>query len=315
MSERVLVTGGAGFIGSHVADRYIEAGYAVTVLDDLSTGRRQNVPDAAEFVEGSITDAETRALIAEGGFHIVNHHAAQVDVRVSVTDPMLDERINIGGLLNVLEGCKAGSVTRFVFASSGGVVYGESEALPHLESAAKLPVSPYGVSKLCSEYYLNCYRLLADLESVSLRYANVYGPRQSPDGEAGVVAIFGNRVSTKKPITIFGDGTQTRDYVFVRDVAEANLLVSAASLPDAEDIDGAAYNVGTGFETSVNDLAQAMLDVAEVEVPIQHQDARPGELQRNAVDPDRIQREFGWSPGVSLHEGLKKTYDWIVGQQ
>jgi UDP-glucose 4-epimerase len=314
MTERVLVTGGAGFIGSHVADRYIDAGFAVTVLDDLSTGRRRNVPEGAEFVERAVTDPATRALIAEGGFSIVNHHAAQIDVRVSVTDPMRDEQINIGGLLNVLEGARAGKVRRVVFASSGGVVYGESDDLPHREGAPKFPVSPYGVSKLSSEYYLNCYRLLFHLETVSLRYANVYGPRQNPHGEAGVVAIFGSRLIDQKPITIYGDGTQTRDYVFVGDVAYANLLASTAELLEG-DIDASAFNVGTGVETSVNELAQGMLDVAGAEVPIQHQDARPGELQRSAVDPAKSQRQLGWSPGTSLHDGLKITYDWITGQQ
>lgn len=315
MTDRVLVTGGAGFIGSHVTDRYLAAGYAVTVLDDLSTGNRQNVPEGAEFIQQSVTAPETRQLVAEGGFRFVNHHAAQIDVRVSVNDPILDEHINIGGLLNLLEGAREGGVARFVFASSGGVVYGESENLPHKEDASKLPVSPYGVSKLSSEYYLNCYRLLFDLEAVALRYANVYGPRQNPHGEAGVVAIFGSRVLAGKPITIFGDGTQTRDYVYVGDVANANLLASTAELSSPMDIDASAYNVGTGVETSVNQLAQAILDVADAEVPIQHQEARAGELQRSAVDPDKAQRLLGWSASASLQDGLKGTYDWIASQQ
>ena len=307
----VLVTGGAGFIGSHVADAYLAAGYSVTVLDDLSTGRRENVPPAARFLRADVGSTEARDLLADGGFTVLNHHAAQMDVRVSVTDPALDARINLLGLLNLLEGARRGGVRRVVFASSGGVVYDERGRLPHREEAGKLPVSPYGVSKMASEYYLAAYAGLYGLEVVSLRYANVYGPRQNPHGEAGVVAIFGSRVRAGKALTVFGNGEQTRDYVFVEDVARANLAATRAPVSAPESIDSAAFNVGTGVETSVNQLARLMLEVAARTVPITREPARAGELLRSALDCAKAARAWDWRPAVSLTEGLKRTYDWI----
>lgn len=307
----VLVTGGAGFIGSHVADAYLAAGYAVTVLDDLSSGRRENLPPPARFVHADVGGAEARDLLADGGFTVLNHHAAQMDVRVSVTDPARDARINLLGLLNLLEGARRGGVRRVVFASSGGVVYDERGTLPHREEARKLPVSPYGVSKLASEYYLATYAGLYGLEVVSLRYANVYGPRQNPHGEAGVVAIFGSRVRAGKPLTIFGDGEQTRDYVFVEDVARANLTATRAPLDALESLDAAAFNVGTGVETGVNRLAALMLEAAGHTVPITREPARAGELLRSALDCAKAARAWEWRAAVSLADGLKRTYDWI----
>ena len=315
MSRRVLVTGGAGFIASHVADLYIEKGWAVTVLDDLSTGRRKNVPAAAEFVECGVNDTRARKLLEEGGFTVLNHHAAQMDVRVSVTDPLFDERVNIAGLINLLEGARRGGVRRVVFASSGGVVYGEGNSLPHGEEALKLPVSPYGVSKLASEYYLAMYAQLHGLEVVPLRYANVYGPRQNPHGEAGVVAIFCSRILRQEPLTVYGDGTQTRDYVFVGDVARANLAATTGRLGRLRSIDDVAFNVGTGVETSVVELARTILNAAGANVPIEHVDARPGELQRSAVDPGKLEAQWSWRPEVGLAEGLQRTYDWIATDQ
>ena len=315
LSRRVLVTGGAGFIASHVADLYIEDGWEVTVLDDLSTGRRKNVPAAAEFVECGVNDTRARELLEEGGFTVLNHHAAQMDVRVSVTDPLFDERVNIAGLINLLEGARRGGVRRVVFASSGGVVYGEGDALPHREEALKLPVSPYGVSKLASEYYLAMYAQLHGLEVVPLRYANVYGPRQNPHGEAGVVAIFCSRILRQEPLTVYGDGTQTRDYVFVGDVARANLAATTGLLGRLRSIDDVAFNVGTGVETSVVELARTILNAAGANVPIEHVDARPGELQRSAVDPGKLEAQWSWRPEVGLAEGLQRTYDWIATDQ
>lgn len=315
MSRRVLVTGGAGFIASHVADLYLEDGWEVTVLDDLSTGRRKNVPAGAEFVQCGVNDAQASKLLEEGGFTVLNHHAAQMDVRVSVTDPLFDERVNIAGLINLLEGARRGGVRRVVFASSGGVVYGEGDALPHREKALKLPVSPYGVSKLASEYYLAMYAQLHGLEVVPLRYANVYGPRQNPHGEAGVVAIFCSRILREEPLTVYGDGTQTRDYVFVGDVARANLAATTGRLARLRSIDDVAFNVGTGVETSVLELARTILNAAGANVPIEHVDARPGELQRSAVDPGKLEAQWHWRPEVSLAEGLQRTYDWIATDQ
>jgi UDP-glucose 4-epimerase len=313
MAERVLVTGGAGFIGSHVADAFLVHGYAVTVLDNLSSGRRENVPAGAEFVQADIRAPEARALLASGRFGVLNHHAAQMDVRVSVRDPGFDADVNLMGLLNLLEGAREGGVGRVVFASSGGVVYGESDALPHPETAPKLPVSPYGVSKLGSEYYLAQYAILYGLAVRSLRYANVYGPRQSPHGEAGVVAIFGSRLRNRQGITVYGDGTQTRDYVFVADVARANVLATAAAPVPPRALDDLAVNVGTGTETDVNQLAATMMRAAGVEVPVEHAQARPGELQRSAVAVSRAAKLLGWRPEVPLAEGLRRTYAWIAG--
>lgn len=307
----VLVTGGAGFIGSHVADAYLAAGFSVTVLDDLSTGRRENVPREARFVRADVGSLEARDLLTDGGFTVVNHHAAQVDVRVSVSDPVLDARINLLGLLNLLEGARRGGVRQVIFASSGGVVYDERSPLPHREEAPKLPLSPYGVSKLASEYYLAAQARLYGLEVVSLRYANVYGPRQNPHGEAGVVAIFGSRLRAGRALTIFGDGEQTRDYVYVEDVARANLAATRAPVGALESVDAAAFNVGTGVETSVNQLARLMLQASGSTVPVTHEPARAGELQRSALDCAKAARLWDWRPAVSLTEGLRRTYDWI----
>jgi UDP-glucose 4-epimerase len=314
MTGRVLLTGGAGFIGSHVSDGYIAAGYEVTVLDNLSTGRQQNVPRKAKFVKADIGSPEARKLLVTGGFTILNHHAAQMDVRVSVTNPALDAQINILGLLNLLEGAREGGVKRVVFASSGGVVYGESDRLPHKEDAPKLPVSGYGCSKLASEYYLSTYFQLYGIDAVALRYANVYGPRQNTEGEAGVVAIFGSRILRGEPLTVYGDGKQTRDYVFVGDVARANVRAASGALPKRITIDSAAFNVGTGKETSVNDLVSTMLKASGKKVVVKNSPARAGELQRSAVDPGKIGKEWDWKPEMDLAEGLRRTYDWIVSQ-
>ena len=309
---RVLVTGGAGFIGSHVAEAYLAAGYEVTVIDDLSSGKKRNVPDGAELVICDICSEEARAIVASGKFSVLNHHAAQMDVRVSVSDPQLDARTNLIGLLNLLEGARHGGIEKVVFASSGGVVYGESGSPPYKEDANKVPLSPYGVSKLASEYYMSVYSHMYDVSAVSLRYTNVYGPRQNPHGEAGVVAIFGERIGRGGPITIFGDGKQTRDYIFVEDVAAANVAAAEWSAVGAETIDDAAFNIGTGIETSVNELAAIMVEIAGVDVTIQRAPARTGELQRNAVANDRAARELSWSPRVKLEVGIQQTYSWVM---
>ncbi len=312
MTKRALVTGGGGFIGSHVADAYLAAGYEVTVIDDLTGGRSENVPAGATFVHADIGSPTARQLLQTGGFSVLNHHAAQMDVRISVSDPELDARVNIMGLLNLLEGARAGGVRRVVFASSGGVVYGESDQLPHRESARKLPVSPYGVSKLTSEFYLGAYAQLHGMEVVSLRYANVYGPRQSPHGEAGVVAIFASRLREGRPLTVYGDGTQTRDYVFVEDVARANVAATHWPVPTIETIDDVAFNVGTGVETSVLTLAETLRSASGATVPIEHAAARPGELLRSSVSVEKAARLLKWRPDVDLADGLRQTYEWII---
>src|SRR5438034_1621854 len=310
MTRKVLVTGGAGFIGSHVVDAYLAAGDDVTVLDDLSTGKREQVPASATFVQADVRSPAARELLATGGFALLNHHAAQMDVRRSVADPLFDADVNVLGFLNLLEGARLGGVQRVVFASSGGTVYGETERLPVVESAPKLPASPYGTAKLASEYYLATFSQLYGLETVALRYSNVYGPRQNPHGEAGVVAIFAHRVLAGQPLTVFGDGGQTRDMVFVQDVVEANLAASRVALPSADGVDGVdgrAFNIGTGIETSVNDLAATLVTIGGRRVEIRHAAERPGELRRNALAVDKAAQGLGWRALVPVGDGLRRT--------
>ncbi|PYP46564.1 MAG: UDP-glucose 4-epimerase [Gemmatimonadetes bacterium] len=307
MTRKVLVTGGAGFIGSHVADAYRAAGDDVTVLDDLSTGKRAHVPTDAAFVQADVRSPAARELLAKGGFTLLNHHAAQMDVRRSVADPVFDADVNVLGLLNLLEGARLGGLQRVVFASSGGTVYGETMRLPVAESAPKLPGSPYGTAKLASEYYLATFSQLYGLETVALRYGNVYGPRQNPHGEAGVVAIFAHRVLAGQALTVFGDGAQTRDMVFVEDVVEANLAASHVALPPADGVDGRAFNIGTGIETSVNDIAATLVAIEGRRLAIQHAAPRPGELRRNALAVDKAAHGLGWRARVAVAEGLRRT--------
>jgi UDP-glucose 4-epimerase len=310
---RVLVTGGAGFIGSHVADAYLARGAEVWIVDDLSSGRRANVPGAAKFVQMDVADPGVRDLFREVRFDVVNHHAAQIDVRVSVNDPSRDARINLLGLLNLTEAALEVGTRRFVYVSSGGVVYGEPEHRPTPEGAPKQPLSPYGVSKLAGEFYLNYYNLIRGLEYVALRYSNVYGPRQDPHGEAGVVAIFSERLLDGRALTIFGDGEQTRDYVFVGDVVRANMAATELSADklSGDGIDRAAFNVGTGIETSVNRLADLLESVAGTRPGREYREARPGELRNSSLDRGRFGR-IGWAPATPLSEGLQKTYEHIA---
>ena len=309
--QRVLVTGGAGFIGSHVADRYLAEGCEVTVLDDLSSGRRARVPDEAAFVEMGLDDPGLEDLFAGGRFDTVNHHAAQIDVRVSVDDPVRDARTNVAGLLALLERARAHGVARMVYVSSGGVVYGEPQRIPTPESHPKLPLSPYGVAKLAGEHYLCYYAAVHGLEYAALRYSNVYGPRQDPHGEAGVVAIFGRRILSGDPITIFGDGEQERDYVFVGDVAEANWVVSTIPLPAVRDIDSRGWNIGTGRGTSVNALAGFLMKIGGREVERVGAPERSGELVRSVLDCSRAAAELGWRPRTALEEGLARTMEHL----
>lgn len=312
--RRVVVTGGAGFIASHVAEAYLSRGDDVWVVDDLSSGKRSNVPGAARFVEMDVRDPRLRDLFREIRPHLVNHHAAQIDVRVSVADPAKDAGINVLGLLNVAEAALEVGTRRVVFVSSGGVVYGEPEVIPTPETAPKLPLSPYGVTKLTGEYYLHYYHRVRGLEYAALRYSNVFGPRQDPHGEAGVIAIFCSRLLDEEPLTIFGDGEQTRDYVFVRDVVSANMLVSDLHVGGDEGLDSFAFNVGTGSATSVNALADVLERVAGRHVGRQLRPARPGELQHSTLDTARI-RARGWRPAFSLEAGLRETYEHIAAQR
>jgi UDP-glucose 4-epimerase len=311
----VLVTGGAGFIGSHVADAYLARGDEVWIVDDLSSGRRSNLPAEARFVELGIGDPGLEEVVREaGGFDIVNHHAAQIDVRRSVADPRHDARINVDGLLNVLECARRHGTRRVIFVSSGGVVYGEPEERPTPETSPKLPMSPYGVYMLAAEYYLSFYRQVHGLEYAAVRYSNVYGPRQDPYGEAGVVAIFSTRVLDGEPMTVYGDGEQTRDYVYVGDVVAANLLVTDHAFNGAAGLDERAFNVGTGRETSVNELARTLMASVGREVEINHAEARAGELRHSCLDATRL-RALGWAPQTTLLDGLAATYRFIEAEK
>ena len=313
-TRNVLVTGGAGFIGSHVVDAYLERGDRVWVVDDLSSGSLANVNEKAEFVEMGIQDPDLRGLFRDVGFDLVSLHAAQIDVRTSVADPARDASINVLGMLNVVEGARESGTRRIVYVSSGGVVYGEPEEIPTPERAAKLPLSPYGVAKLSGEYYLHYYEVVHGIEYVALRYANVFGPRQDPHGEAGVVAIFCERLQSAEELTIFGDGEQTRDYVYVKDVVVANLLASEMVLKPGPDIDAVAFNVGTGVGTSVNRLADVLESIAENRPGRVYREARAGELRHSTLDVSRF-AECGWAARHTLEDGLRETFHFIAHQK
>lgn len=316
MARTALVTGGAGFIGSHVADLLATEGYGVTVLDNLTSGKREQVPRSATFVEADITSPEAAALVRDSGFDVICHLAAQIDVRKSVADPAADSRLNIGGSLNLLEAVRQGSPrTRFIFSSTGGAVYGDLVPMPVEEAASKDPQSPYGTAKLSVEYYMGYYARVHGLDTVALRYANVYGPRQDPHGEAGVVAIFCNRILDGAALTVFGDGRQTRDYVYALDVARANLLACTAELPRMTTVDSRAFNIGTSIETDVLELAGILKRTGKSEVAVNHSPARAGEQMRSAVQIAKAKRALGWEPRVPLEEGLANTFEWFAMQR
>jgi len=313
---RVLVTGGAGFIGSHVGERMVAAGHELVVIDDLSTGKRQQVPTGATFHELDIRSAEAARIVREGGFDLIAHLAAQIDVRASVTDPGRDASINVVGSLNLLEAARQasrGRPPRFVFASTGGALYGDFVTPPNVETYAKDPDSPYGIAKLSVEHYMGYYGRIHGMDCVALRFGNVYGPRQDPHGEAGVIAIFCGRLQEGRPFTIFGDGSQTRDYIYVGDVANAFLTAASAELPPIGPLDARAFNVGTGVETSVVEVAEALRRVSGQEVTIEFVAKRPGELQRSVLDPTKAATVLGWRAQVDLEQGLADTWRWLQG--
>jgi UDP-glucose 4-epimerase len=297
----VLVTGGAGFIGSHVAEALVAGGEEVVVLDDLSTGKRENVPEGAELVEGDIREPQTE-LFGRAKPTVCFHLAAQADVRVSVARPDHDARINVLGTINILQAALEHD-TRIVFSSTGGAIYGECER-PATEDAPRNPLAPYGTSKLAGEEYLATYNRLHEARHVTLRFGNVYGPRQDPYGEAGVVAIFLSRLLSGEQPRIFGDGSQGRDYVYVGDVVRATLA--------AAENDGGVFNVGTGRETSVVELYELCRRVAGKEdVEAVFAPPRPGELQRSVLDISHAVDELGWRPEHSLEDGLRETWEWL----
>jgi UDP-glucose 4-epimerase len=302
---RTLVTGGAGFIGSHVVDALVERGDEVTVLDDISTGRRDNLEQAlatgAELVDGDIRDAGAVAELCERARpEAIFHLAAQIDVRKSVADPAYDARVNVEGTVNVLRAAHASGVPRVVNTSSGGAIYGEAQTIPAPEDHPVAPEAPYGLSKFCAENYCELFSRLHGLSTVSLRYGNVYGPRQDPLGEAGVIAIFCGKLLAGERPTIFGDGRQTRDYVYVGDVVAANLLA-------AESDAGGPFNVGVGVEVSVLDLVDGLRSHAANGFDPEHAPERPGEVERIALDCSRAREELGWEASVGLEDGLERT--------
>ena len=315
MSGRILIAGGAGFIGSHIAEAYLAAGWQVTVLDDLSRGNERNIPDGAEFVRADVRSPEARRAVATGRFDVLNQQAAQIDVRHSVDDPGYDAGINLIGLINMLEGAAEGGVRRVVFASSGGVLYGDAETLPTPETAPKMPVSPYGVSKLAGEHYLRVLTALRGFEGVAMRYANVFGPRQDPKSEAGVVSIFVSRLLAGQGLTIFGDGTQTRDYVYVKDVARANFLAGTVELPPVVDHDTPAFNIATATQMNVLELADAVGQAVGRKPDIAFEPPRAGELMRSSLDTAKAKRVLGWQPAHRFDQGLAELVAWFEQQE
>jgi len=299
---KIAITGGAGFIASHIADAYLALGHEVFVIDNLSTGKRENIPSQATFIEMDVNDSALRDLFIAEKFEIVNHHAAQMDVRVSVQDPSYDARINILGGLNVYESAFKSGVKKIIFASSGGTVYGDQEYFPADEHHPTKPISPYGIAKLSNEQYLYYYAHVHGLPYVAFRYANIYGPRQNPHGEAGVIAIFAQKMLRGEQPIINGEGLQTRDYVYVGDVVQANVLALQSSMIGA-------YNIGTSLETDVNTLFRHLRELTGSECEEQHAPAKQGEQLRSVLSYDRIHTSFGWTPKMNLVEGLSKTVD------
>jgi UDP-glucose 4-epimerase len=303
---RILVTGGAGFIASHVADAFIAAGHEVSILDDLSSGRRENLNPKARFYQLDVQDAAVAEVFRRERPEVLCHHAAQMDVRRSVADPIFDARVNILGLVNLMENGRQHGLKRVLFSSTGGAIYGEQETFPAPETHKTEPVSPYGVAKLASERYLFFYFVTYGIPYAALRYANVFGPRQNPHGEAGVVAIFCEKLLRGEQPVINGDGTQTRDYVYVGDLVRANLAALDSDFVGA-------VNLGTGIETDVNAIFRLLARLCDSSAPECHGPAKPGEQRRSVIDNGLARRVLGWQPQVSLEEGLRQTVSFFRG--
>ncbi|MBM3700570.1 MAG: NAD-dependent epimerase/dehydratase family protein [Actinobacteria bacterium] len=302
--EKVLITGGAGFIGSNIADRLIELGYEVIILDNLCTGKKENINSSAKFYEFDVRDKALIDVFKAEKPDVVIHNAAQLSVRISVQDPMYDAEVNVLGGLNVFNCSMQTRVKKVVFASSGGTVYGEQQYFPADEKHSTNPVSPYGVAKLASENYLYYFNREYGLDYIALRYANIYGPRQDPLGEAGVVAIFSNKIIKGASPVINGDGGQTRDYVFVGDAVDANVHAIESSFCGA-------INIGTAKETNVNELFYILRDISGKSIEEVHGPAKPGEQYRSVLDNGLAKNILGWNPSVPIKEGLKLTYEWF----
>lgn len=297
----ILVTGGAGFIGSHVVDAYIRDGHRVAVADDLSSGKKPFVNPQAAFYQIDIQDPGLQDILKKESVEIINHHAAQISVTESMIDPVKDAKANIFGTLQLLENAVTLGVRKFVFASTGGAIYGDQDRFPADEEHPRRPSSPYGISKLAIEHYLKYYSEARNLDSAILRYGNVFGPRQNSEGEAGVVAVFCRRLSENRAPVVFGDGSQTRDFIHVRDVVRANQLALRPEFTGA-------YNIGAGRETSVLSLAERLVEISGAERAIEFGPARPGEQKRSVLSHNKILEGFGWEPITELEEGLVETF-------
>jgi len=305
---KCLVTGGAGFIGSHLVDRLIELNHEVAVIDNLSTGEKENINPRAKFYNADILDSNAVSKIFQQERpEIVFHYAAQINVRKSVEDPLLDANTNILGSLNVLENCKKQNVKKIIFASSGGTIYGQAQIIPTKEESPEIPLCPYGIAKLSVEKYLNYYHKVWGLKFVALRFANVYGPRQSTKGEAGVIAIFFEKMLAKQKVTINGNGFQTRDFIFVDDIVQANVLA-------IEHDETGIFNVGTGIETNINVIFQKIKELAGSDCEESHGISISGEIERSSLDFSKINKYFGWRAGYDLQKGLEKTTGWFKKQ-
>lgn len=301
---KILVTGGAGFIASNIADAFIEQGHSVYILDNLSSGFEKNINPKAVFIKADIRDKNLAELFEKEKFDVVNHHAAQMDVRHSVADPTFDADINIIGTLNLLQNSIQYGIKKFMFSSTGGAIYGEQEYFPADEKHPTSPLSPYGISKLSVEKYLFFYKIQYGLKYTILRYANIYGPRQNPHGEAGVVAIFSKKLLKGEQPVINGDGKQTRDYTYVGDVVKANSLTLG---DDCSDI----YNVGTGKETNVNELFNKMSTIIGKGQVEKHGPTMPGEQLRSVITSEKLRQKFGWAPPTPLEKGLIDTVEFF----
>lgn len=301
---KILVTGGAGFIGSHVVDLFISKGYEVVIVDDLSTGRASNLNPAATFYKMDIRDPKLREVFAKERPDYISHHAAQMDVRRSVVQPLFDADVNILGSINMIECAKEFNVKHFVYISTGGAVYGEPERVPCDETHPINPICQYGASKHTVEHYLYMYNVNYGLDYTVLRYPNVFGPRQDPHGEAGVVAIFTGRMLLNEPVTINGDGEQTRDYVFVGDCARANYLAVTT------DHQPGIYNIGWGRPTSVNEIFASLAKIMEYAQPANYGPAKVGETRHIYLDASKARRELGWEPTMGLEDGLRQTVEY-----
>ena len=301
---KIMVTGGAGFIGSHIVNEYINAGHDVVIIDDLSSGEMRFVNPKARFYELNIHSPDVKIILEKEKISAINHHAAQISVSESVSDPLFDANSNIIGTLQLLQNAVSLKIDKFVFASTGGAMYGEQKTFPASEDHPCQPVSPYAISKLCAENYINYFGTEHGLNTTVLRYGNVYGPHQNPHGEAGVVAIFCQRLMEGLPPVIYGDGEQTRDFISVRDVAQANIIALDSKCKGT-------FNVGTGKETSVNFLTKKLLKVSGITTSAKYSPPKKGEQRRSSIDSKKLLESFGWKPCISLEEGLFETINYF----